>query len=842
MRGNVSNQINRLKWQAWITCSISVVMGTLGEGAIAQPSEINAIHPSPQMPRLQDWQPPAMTLSEWLAQMPDPVQITGIRLNPTPDGMDVVLETSSNEPLQSNIVRRGKVLVLEVRNVQLAEGQSFQQDNPIPGISRVSMTAPEANQVLVEITGTDEVPEAEILTNNQFLILSVIPSEPEEEVIVTAQKTPERLQDVPISITVLDEQEIEDADITSFTEVANSTPNFSFFNRGDSRLFSIYSVRGITNLSFASRDAVGFYIDDVPYDYGGFLDLDLIDLQRVEVLRGPQSTLYGRSSLAGVVNIITRKPSNQFEIRGIAGYGSFDNVNLRAVLNVPLIEDHLFFRLSGGYESRDGYTRNIFLDRDADEKSGGTGRAQLLWMPSQQWEISLNTSFDDYQDGVAPLVLLSQDDRFESNQNFPDFNNLTANAQALKVAYQSSDIRVTSITTRRFSNQDAGIDLDYTPADGRVEFFNYSSTVWTQELRLQSSNATSPFQWLLGGYFESFHFNNRDRIQYGIDARRLGSRFPPGFELTLSELNNSSLAAFGQVSYQPIAPLTLTAGLRYESTRSKLADYERTFTANARPIPVTVRAFPEIEQNDDAWLPRFLVQYRFSPNAMLYSSIARGYRPAGVNFSPFSDTTATYEAETSWNYELGFKTNWINDRLALNGAIFYSPVDNFQFVGFQLGRLFIGNANVNIVGGELELKATPAKGFDITAGLGITSAEFDGYTDPLTGRSFDGNQVPYSPTLTYNLGLQYRSQVGWFGRVELVGFGTTYFNDSNDFKQGTFAIVNARLGYEAKNYGVYLFANNLFDTEYLTQVLTTPPARGIYGAPATVGVQFRSQF
>ena len=153
--------------------------------------------------------------------------------------------------------------------------------------------------------------------------------EEEEEdtlrIVVTAEKTPEVVQDVPISLTVLTEDELEDADITSLDGIAGNTPNFSSFSATGSRSFAFYSIRGLSNQNFGSRDPVAFYVDDIPYDYGSFIDLDLPDLQQVEILRGPQNTLYGRSSQAGVVNITTRKPTNEFSFNSTVGVGSEEN-------------------------------------------------------------------------------------------------------------------------------------------------------------------------------------------------------------------------------------------------------------------------------------------------------------------------------------------------------------------------------------------------------------------------------------------------------------------------------------------------------------------------------------
>ena len=194
----------------------------------------------------------------------------------------------------------------------------------------------------------------------------------------------------------------------------------------------------------------------------------------------------------------------------------------------------------------------------------------------------------------------------------------------------------------------------------------------------------------------------------------LGFPFPPGASnLADVEVDTTTFALFGQVCYQPVEALTLTAGLRYESTRSTLESFDRFLLMPGSP-PSTLVSLEDIEQNNTELLPSFIAQYRFNPNLMVYGSIIRGYRPPGVNLTPSTEETATFEAERSWNYEIGLKSSWLDDRLGINLAVFHNPVENFQVLTFddQLGSV-IENADVSITGAELELRATPLDGLDI---------------------------------------------------------------------------------------------------------------------------------
>ncbi|MEM7797415.1 MAG: TonB-dependent receptor, partial [Cyanobacteria bacterium P01_C01_bin.118] len=672
-----------------------------------------------------------------------------------------------------------------------------------------------------------EAPEAEAVDESDDIL----------RIVVTAERTPEDVQDVPISITTFTEQQIEDADITSLDSIADRTPNFSFFPSGANRSAPFYTIRGVSNFNAFVRDGVGFFIDDVPYDFFGFLDQDLVDVERIEVLRGPQNTLYGRSSTGGVVNVISRKPTNEYEFKAAASYASFENLETALSVSGPIVEDELLFRLSGSYGTQDGYVENTFLDDDIDGGTAVTGRGQLLWTPSDEWDVSLNAFFSDYREGAEALVPVRPGDPFEAELDFNGFTDTLTNAQSLRVAYNTPDIRVTSITAHRFSKQDGALDQDGTLADILVNAPIFSSRVFSQELRVQSPEQSDRLEWIAGGYFETSTFkNDRDFIS--------GTALPVAQQGTLrsdGEVDSRTLAAFGQVSYEVIDDLTLTAGLRYENTEAS-TDYTQSFISPDGTLELPLLQLSDIETDDSELLPRFVVDYRFSPNLLAYGSITRGYRPPGGNFEPSDAAEAVFDAETSWNYEIGLKSSWLDDKLTVNLAGFYNDTNNFQFPSIQNGVVTLGNGDIRTIGAELELTARPISGLELSAGLGLLDAEFQSGLDVSTGQSVEGNRTPLTPDMTYNLAAQYRSESGFFGRLELLGFGKMFFDNTNIIEQDAFALVNARLGYEFDNYGIYLFANNLFDEEYLTQAFDFGGTIAVAGAPQTFGVQVRAEF
>ncbi|ABA24897.1 TonB-dependent receptor (plasmid) [Trichormus variabilis ATCC 29413] len=805
------------------------------------------------IPRLSDIERPQTSVRDWLAQSaptPPQIKITGVRINRTDDTFELILETPDGEISAPETLQEGNIFIADIPNAILAlpEGREFREDTPVDGISYVTVTQEESNNtVRVTIASPGNLPTIQVVNQSNNLTIAVTPTSPDIELIVTAQKRPEDAQDVPLSLTVIPQQEIEDAQIRSFQDIANNTPNFSFLpTTAGSADFGYYSVRGLNNFNFlANQDTVGFYIDDVPFDYGGFLDVGLIDLARVEVLRGPQSTLYGRSSPAGVVNVISRPPSNQPEMQISALYGSYNSRELQLSLSDAIIPDKLAFRLAGAYNARDGVFDNIFLNKPIGERSQLTGRAQILWTPTPEWNISFNAYASDNDNGNPTFSRQNAQNPFQVSQEVDGFNRLSTNTQALKISYNGNGFRATSITSRRFSNQNTLVGDNF-PGDLLQQIIGINSTLWSQEFRLQSPESADRLRWLLGGYYESRNFNVLDDTFKYTDAGAVAFGVPaPGSDRVSAEQNRQTYAIFGQIDYKPIAPLTLFAGWRYETADAEL-DRRRVFVNPDGTVNPPTAEVRNATLNSDAFIPRFGLQYRFNPNLMAYATIAKGYRPSGFNYRADTEDTRRFQEETTWTYEVGLKSSWLDDRLSANLSIFQSDVDNYQVLLTDDFGFFrnVTNANVKVTGLEFELKAKPLQGLDLIAGIGYVDSKFKNYRNPFTNGDFSNNRVPFAPELTYNLAVQYRSPGGIFARAELRGYGITYFDDANQVKQDPYALVNARIGYEGEKYGIYLYANNLFDTRYITSGFLFPPPNVTagFGDPVTYGVRVSASF
>lgn len=774
----------------------------------------------------------------------------------TSSGIEIVLNTDKGETLRGITSTSKNNLIIDIPNARLQLPEpGFVRQNPTEGISQVKAIALPGNRIRVIISGVEGIPTGETVSTARGLTINATPPTPVADtakpdqvinIIVTAQKQPEKPQDVPISLTTLSQGEIADAKIDSFRDVAANTPNF--FTTVSDRGFNFQTIRGIGNANFLSRDSISFFIDDVPYEnVHQFLPGALFDLERVEVLRGPQSTLYGRNSQAGVVNVISRQPTNSPEITLGASYGNFNQRQLEFSASDAVIEDKLKFRIAGIYDARDGFTENTFLDDDANNLSSVGGRANLVWTPSDRWNISFNATGAANNDGDNTFVPINQEDPFETELDIPGDTDLSINTQSLRVGYEGTGFKLTSITARNGTNLNYNADGDYSPEDLFEFDTRQETTIVSQEIRFQSPDNADLFRWIVGGYFQ-------DR-NYDIDPQQL--KFSPaggtaffgvetaGNSVTQGRYDQTTLAGFGQVDFKPIEPLTLTAGLRYENSDESLS--RRSFVLFEGDNSGEDTPFIDSDVDDDAVIPKFAVEYSFSPNISTYGSITRGYKPPTQNYSTDDPTLRDVEAEKSWNYELGVKSSWLGDRLSVNVAGFINDVSNYQVALTGDTGFFedITNAEVLIRGVELEAKAKPIQGLDLIAGFGYVDAEYTDYINPFTGEDFEGDRLIYAPEFTYNLAAQYRTKFGLFSRVELQGLGNYFFNDDNSLKQDSLALVNARIGYEADKYGIYFFANNIFDTEYLTAAFvsdTTGSTLASYGDRRTFGIQVKSEF
>ncbi|WP_414619657.1 TonB-dependent receptor [Calothrix sp. CCY 0018] len=671
-------------------------------------------------------------------------------------------------------------------------------------------------------------------SDSNFFNLGLIPSS-DIEPTVTAQKLTQE-QELPLSSTAISDEEVREFLINYLEEIAKKIAKYNYspkYERGN-ELSNYIIMQGLNNPKFLTpQDRVAFYIDDIPVDYNNLFLLSSPELDRVQVLGTPQSSIIGKNSSGGVVNAIPRQANSEPEVIVGASYGKYNSRELQFSLNDALVEDKLALRIAGVYKGQNGFIENIATDEKIGERARFAARGQLLWTPTSDWKISFNSYNTFIDDGHPAFNKLNPSEPFEVDINTEGYNKYSTNTQALKVGYKGKGFRATSITARRFSQQ-AFLLPGTTGATQTID--DLTLKLWTQELRFQSPESAKNFQWLLGAYYEY--------QDYIVDDARVDLPGMPKVR-RFGEDSRQTYAVFGQLDYKPIEPLTLSAGLRYESSNASLDSTYDLVNPDGSLSPIR-SDIEDAKVSDEELIPSFSLKYQLSPNIIGYANIAKGYRPGGLNYGADIEDTLQFAEEKAWSYVVGLQSIWLNGYLIAGLSFFHKDINDYQVLQFDQNGILgdINNIDLKATGVQFQLIAKPTPGLDLIASAGYANSKYENYINTETGIDLSGNRVPFLPEFTYNLAAQYRTSGGLYARAELRGYGLTYFDDDNTIKQEPYALVNARIGYEAEKYGIYLYANNLFDTRYLTSgyIFPVPDGTAEFGNPAMYGIQIKAKF
>lgn len=678
-----------------------------------------------------------------------------------------------------------------------------------------------------------------------------------DPVVVTAEKQEQNIQEVPISVTAITSATIKDSGIKSLQDFSRQVPNLYIANwgmRGNSYVF----VRGIG--STFNSPAVGFYVDDVNYMDSRVFDADLYDIERIEVLRGPQGTLYGRNSLGGVINVVTKKPGNEMRFGVEQTFGRYHNSATSAYVRAPLVEDKLFIGISGSMDTRDGYTQNSYRHNRVDDQENYSGRGQLRWTPTDKADITFSFDGEKVHEGVYPLA-----DRERTKESprtvFYDYNGLHTRESlggSLRASFELPWFNVTSITSYRGYDDTVRNDQDFMPYDILRAYEDIEDRQFTQELRFSSpKDATSPFAWIGGLYAYHRKQDHRLNLDYGDDAVWMGLVPMTMTSRADSNLTTKGGAVFGQGTYTLFDKLDLTLGLRWEYEKNEM-DYKLGYTSGGYPIPGMDFSHSG-ERSDTEVLPKAQIDYRWTENFMTYIGVARGYRSGGFNKDFLDSSDFSYDPEYSWNYEVGFKSGFFDNRLTINGAAFYIDLRDQQvYQVLPTASAIIRNAGKSrSMGFELEASALLPAGFQLDAGFGYTDMEYRQYSDKNTGQNYKGNSVPLAPRHTYNIALQHtlplissftwlekEDSLRWVNRFEIQGVGDFYWDDANTLKQSAYELLNLRSGLETENFSVTFWIKNLTDKKFETVAFwrDSTTALAEIGSPRTFGMTLRMDF
>lgn len=643
------------------------------------------------------------------------------------------------------------------------------------------------------------------LNLNQGFCGEIKNSEQVEQVIVTAQKKEENIKDVPISITVIGEEAIEESHIKSIKDVGALTPNLLLFENGVSGMISP-SFRGITSDIEARAVPSGMYIDGIPVLAGIGFDEPLMDIERIEILRGPQGTLYGKNTEAGVINVITKQPGNKTSIKGAVEIGEDNKREFSFSGSAPLIKDKFFIGISGRHYEKDGFLKDYINGGKLDDKENNYGKLNLRFKPTDKLDISLIGSFLKYNDDAAQMNYAGSP-KDKILPNIPGYNKSESTMSVLKVKYDfSKDTSFESISSLRNYDLKTRQDWDFSQENGYHVDRNGNNRTLSQEFKLNSC-FSDRFKYTAGLYLEK----NDDDL-----------RVDTNFYSISTDFRNSALGLFGHARYELTDSFSIIGGLRYDREEKEIEDKDQNVDESS---------------TYDSISPKLAVEYKVNEDFMTWLSVSKGYRSGGYSTFIVEGNAHAFDEEQLISYELGFKSTMLNDRVSLNGSIYYMDIDDMQVQEplAQDMEITTNAAKATSKGAELEVNAKVNRYLRIFAGLGINDISFDEFKD-ING-DYSDNDVPFAPGYNFNAGAQLRSSNGFYGRVEVTGYGEMYFDKTNKNKKDEYSIVNSKIGYEGEWFDCYLYAKNLFDKEYDSEGYYNGYYT-IYSPPREAGVRF----
>lgn len=649
-----------------------------------------------------------------------------------------------------------------------------------------------------------------------------------QEILVTARHREERLQDVPDTVRAITAEQIEDAGINNVADAVKMVSNAAIFADQQPGVQTV-TLRGVSQARGAdSEPAFSFVVDGVTSPTIFSFTQDLYDIERMEVLKGPQGALYGRNAIGGAINVITRQPTNEFQVGAQASFAQGSETRFSGRVSGPIIEDKLLFRVSGSHMDYDGQLYNTTLGVRPDFMRESSVRAQLEIKPADSLNISLRGSYVDTDGGAvyngvtnsgafgATPGLIQEDYLGRGGRELTDFS--------AKIDWDLGAVALTSVTAYTDVQTYGMQDLDFTGvsvAEGH-QFVKLHS--WMQELRL-SSRANQSVRWSLGGFFQR---TSRD-IQTLVFVNRngpLGAVFggPGGVgDPATKDMFNSAdrtpmwdfdaWSLFGSADFDLSSRVTLTAGFRWDRE-------EREFFQAGAAVSSGQRDFEEFQ-------PKVSLSFRATDDALLYATYSTGFRPGGFNPFVGHSPDGTYDEETTVNYEVGLKSSWFDRRLTLNLAGFYSESEGThqRLLNVALGQAeYFNIGDTEYRGAEIELFARPTDAFSLEAAFGITDSEITSINPAISNvggldpRDFMGNRVPRVNYNSASLGAQYEFPLG--GDLKLVArgdyrrTGRGYWYLDNVDVQKPYETANFRLSLKAPKWTVTGYVENAFDEQW----------------------------
>jgi len=694
-----------------------------------------------------------------------------------------------------------------------------------------------------------------------------------EEVIVTARKRDERLLDVPMSVNSYSGELLDEAGINNVRELFGVSAGvyFTAGTFGTDGLGQQILIRGVGATPII-EPAVGVFVDGVYQPSLGF-DMDFVELERVEILKGPQGTLFGRNTQAGAMNIVTKKPSDELDGRVRVGYDEFNTLSAQAYLSSPL-SDKIGFSVLGKYEESDGFVDNTTLGIDQNAYDMISGRLRVFMELTDNLTLDLTADGSEWEGGsLAGGIPTSLLDDLERTDNAFQENETTIYGFSGRLDWTLDSVVLTSITAYRDTSRSQFLDMDVSAANINEQNVRIEQGTFSQELRI-ASNTSGNLYWSAGAYYFDESRDLFQRFAGGgnpLDAANPFQSFFTGLIIDPEQsylMNREGYAFFGQASYTA-GDFEFTAGLRYSDEDSDMLTRPnvRLEVAPDVFVPLNVESLSN-DAGFDAFTPMASVRYSVNDEVSTYFTYARGFKSGGFqDFATAIQALEPFDNEFSESFELGLKAEFFNRRLVMNASVYYVDIRDQQirYQDFAIGAVPL-NVVVNLgashtQGMDLDFTAYVTDDLTLRGAFGwVQEAEYDRLdiapeVNPFLG-NLEGQRFSQVPEITASLQATYVHQVNDDTDLTLFG-GFLYVDDTISSPQGVFdgalalipvdsyVKVDVRATLSHKQWAVTAFVDNLFDERIVT---TTLPANltfedtNVIEPPRRVGVMVSYDF
>jgi iron complex outermembrane receptor protein len=706
-----------------------------------------------------------------------------------------------------------------------------------------------------------------------------------ERVVVTAQRRKEQNIKVPIAVTSISGDKAKNLTTNYLADLSSKIPSVQMSMSDGASISPSINIRGLSSQSDINAGfppAVGVYVDEVYQGRDPMFNTILNDIDRVEILRGPQGTLYGKNIIGGAINIATRLPTDEFEALGDLTFGNLGLLQLRGTVSGPIADGTVGVRLSATHRERDGFLTNTVTGEDLNDSEANGGR--IVVVSDLNDDVSLQLRADYFKEngtsaletGPATLAAFPA----LSNQN-PNDNVVALDASefAERELYGMSGrfdwslgfADFTSITAYRQYRSDFHDDSDGLPIDafdvGREE----NAENFSQEFRLTSSDE-GPVTWITGFYYYVENIENNRQIRVGpmFDSVFLGADFGPFYPgeagRTKSTIDSSSWAFFGAATWEIVERVRLAGGLRF--THEEKDFFYHQFHTLKIPGLLPVPPFPADSfvsifavpigpvfetYEDEQWTGDVSLSFDLTPDDVVFAKYSTGFKAGGfqtdvISFPFAPGSPLGFLPEFVTNYELGYKSYWFDDKLSLNLAAYYLEWEDKQeqiFTG--LAFLIRNAANATSRGFEAELAARPTDWLTLDANLAYLNAKYEEFP---TSPASEGKTFPGLPEFAGSVGAQIDTPIfndtAFFARADLIFRGESYTDTTNVLKSGSSTTLNLRMGLQEQegDWGIFLWGRNVTDEVTIGGAQTFPfPASTIVtrspGLGRTYGIELR---